>query len=148
VEYGNGEPLLWIDARIISGIDFSTDEWIIGMESQIADGNALPIQEVVISIPKIVLNKEGFSMSQNFPNPFRTNCDISYYLPESAKVLLKVYNILGMEMKTLVDQAQPAGSHTIHFEDRDFPEGIYLYKIEVAGNGTYYTKTKEMVVGR
>ena len=73
----------------------------------------------------------GLRLYQNFPNPFNYSTQISYSIPKTGRVVLKVYNLLGEEIKTLVDDNQIAGTHYVYFDTKDFTSGIYLYKITV-----------------
>ena len=80
-----------------------------------------------------VKNPAQFELSQNYPNPFNPSTTISFTIPQSSMVSLKVFNVLGQEMKTLVSQNLEAGQHSITFEASDLNSGIYFYKLE-AGN--------------
>ena len=80
-----------------------------------------------------VSNPIQFELSQNYPNPFNPSTTISFTIPQSSMVTLKVYNALGQEMKTIVSQNLEAGQHSITFEASDLNSGIYFYKLE-AGN--------------
>jgi hypothetical protein len=78
---------------------------------------------------------ENFSLKQNYPNPFNPNTAIEYELPTTSYVLLKVYNVLGKLMTTLVDEIQSPGIKTTRWQAIDntgnpFPSGIYFYRIE------------------
>lgn len=84
----------------------------------------------------------GFSLSQNFPNPFNPSTTISYQIPEAAKVEIKVYNLIGKEVAVLIDEQKPAGKHSINFEASQLPGGVYFYKI-TAGR---YAETKKMIL--
>ncbi len=85
-----------------------------------------------------------FMLMQNYPNPFNPATSISYALPKSEKVTLKVYDILGSEVATLVNEMQPAGNHVINFDARRLSSGVYFYRIQ-AGN---FTQVKKMVLIR
>jgi len=146
MDINEGETLLMVKCRLSSLDNSSCNLWSVGPESQIADGNAITISHVNLNIPKLIQKGGDFYLGQNVPNPFTKGCDISYYLPESGKVLLKVYDMLGSEIKTLVNITQPAGTYTTYFEVEDLPAGIYCYKIEVNGATRYFSKTKEMVI--
>ena len=66
----------------------------------------------------------------NYPNPFNPETTIRYTLPQTGKVHLAVYNLLGHEVAVLVDEPKPAGHHTTRFEAGDLPSGAYLYRLQ------------------
>ncbi|MCB0304596.1 MAG: T9SS type A sorting domain-containing protein [Calditrichaeota bacterium] len=70
-----------------------------------------------------------FYLAQNYPNPFNPSTRIRFTLPQSVPVTLAVYNALGQEVATLVNRQLPAGEHSITWEARDLPSGIYYYRI-------------------
>lgn len=73
-------------------------------------------------------NKYG--LSQNYPNPFNSSTTIRYYLPQTTKVVLKVYNRLGNEITTLVNGIKPTGTHSVLFSGADYASGVYFYQLE------------------
>jgi hypothetical protein len=83
----------------------------------------------------------NFGLSQNYPNPFNPSTTISFNLPESGKVTLKIYNIIGKEIKTLVEGYREAGIHTFNFNAEGYPSGMYLYSLSTNG----FTETKKML---
>ncbi|MEJ5261059.1 MAG: 5'-nucleotidase C-terminal domain-containing protein [Ignavibacterium sp.] len=83
-----------------------------------------------------------FVLEQNYPNPFNAATIIRYSIPEAANVELKVYDILGNEVATLVNEFKPAGSYDAQFTMNDFASGIYFYKI-IAGS---FIDTKKMII--
>ncbi len=85
---------------------------------------------------------DKFELSQNYPNPFNPSTTINYNLPEAANVKLIIYNILGQEVKTLVNEFKEAGVHTVNFNASELNSGLYIYKIE-AGS---FTQTRKMTL--
>jgi len=83
-----------------------------------------------------------FELSQNYPNPFNPTTTIRFTIPEKSLVTLKVFDMLGREVSTLVNEVKDAGTHTVKFAGKDLPSGMYLYTI-TAGN---YTATKKMML--
>ncbi|PKL81413.1 MAG: hypothetical protein CVV24_15380 [Ignavibacteriae bacterium HGW-Ignavibacteriae-3] len=86
----------------------------------------------------------GYRLHQNYPNPFNPETVISYRLPASGHVSLKVFDLLGREVITLVDKFQPEGTHNSTFTilPSQLPTGVYFYKIQ-AGN---FSQVKKMVM--
>jgi len=80
------------------------------------------------------------SLGQNYPNPFNVSTNISYSLAEAENVSLKVYDIAGRLVQTLVDEVQDAGSYTVTWDASEVSSGVYFYKL-TAGD---YTLTKKM----
>jgi hypothetical protein len=86
---------------------------------------------------------EKFSLGQNYPNPFNPSTMISYAVPAAdAKVSLRVFNTLGEQVATLVDDVVPAGQHQAAWNASGMPSGLYFYKLESAG----VTMTKRMML--
>lgn len=83
-----------------------------------------------------------FELYQNYPNPFNPVTYISYDLPIDTKVQLKVYNALGQEITTLVDEFQKAGSYLKSFDASNLTSGVYFYRLLTE----YFTQEKKMVV--
>jgi photosystem II stability/assembly factor-like uncharacterized protein len=71
------------------------------------------------------------TLNQNCPNPFALSTSIQFQIPISSKVILKVYDIQGREVKTLVNEEKPAGSYTVNFESGGLSSGIYYYRLQV-----------------
>ncbi len=85
-----------------------------------------------------------FSLSQNFPNPFNPSTLIEYKIPKYTFVEIVVYDILGKEIATLVEEYKSKGIHKIQFNSNNLPSGVYIYRIK-AGN---YSETKKMILMR
>ncbi len=71
-----------------------------------------------------------YFLEQNYPNPFNPSTTIKYSIPEAAFVRLSVYNMLGVEIKNLVNEKQSAGSFSYIFDASGLPSGVYLYKLQ------------------
>lgn len=90
--------------------------------------------------PSVTLDQ--FSLSQNYPNPFNPSTKISYVIPQQGLVTLKIFDILGREVKTLVNEVQSAGQKEIEFNAENLTTGIYFYTI-TAGD---FKDTKKMIL--
>ena len=71
----------------------------------------------------------SYKLNQNYPNPFNPTTTISFSIPVQEKVSLKVYNILGMEVSTLLNEVQTAGNYSIRFNAKNLSSGIYFYEL-------------------
>jgi hypothetical protein len=71
-----------------------------------------------------------FELAQNYPNPFNPSTTIKFALPQSSNVTLKVYNALGQEVSTLINQFMESGLHTINFDASNLNSGIYFYRLD------------------
>jgi hypothetical protein len=83
-----------------------------------------------------------FRLSQNYPNPFNPATTIEYQIPKTTFVTIKVYDVLGKEVVTLVNEDKPAGIHEVNFEPKDLTSGLYLYKIFAGG----FEQTRKMLL--
>jgi len=85
---------------------------------------------------------KNFVLEQNYPNPFNPTTTISYKLPYSSKVVLKVFNILGKEVATLVNSQETAGLHQVEFNASSLASGVYFYQI----NAGKFVATKKLIL--
>ena len=84
----------------------------------------------------------GFELSQNYPNPFNPSTNIRYSVPERSNVVLKIYDILGSEVSTLVNENKDAGIYSFNFNASHLASGMYLYRLQ-AGS---FVQTKKMIL--
>ena len=84
----------------------------------------------------------NFSLRQNYPNPFNPSTKIKYSVPQTSKVVIKVFDVLGNEIETLNNEEKPAGTYEITWYAENLPSGVYFYQLK-AGN---YVETKKMVL--
>ncbi|MEP7146877.1 MAG: T9SS type A sorting domain-containing protein [bacterium] len=96
----------------------------------------------VSGIKKINNISDDYKLYQNFPNPFNPATIISYKLNQSGYVTLKVYNLVGQVVKTLVSEYQEAGTYSKQFDASVLSAGIYLYKLQVNN----FTSVKRMTL--
>jgi hypothetical protein len=96
-----------------------------------------------------LITPEDYSLEQNYPNPFNPSTKIKYTIPsftlsevEGSLVTLKVYDVLGNQVATLVEAEQPAGSYEVEFDASQLTSGIYFYKLQ-AGS---FIETKKMIL--
>ncbi len=90
--------------------------------------------------------KTHVQLNQNFPNPFNPSTSISYNLPFDASVSLRVYDMLGREVRSLVNDRQSAGAYSYRFDASNLASGIYFYVLKANGNGAEFSKTMRMIL--
>jgi len=99
------------------------------------------VVEIIVDMPKV------FSLEQNYPNPFNPSTQINFSLAVDSKVSLKIFNILGQEVSTLLNNNMSAGSHQIMFNAANLPSGVYIYKIEANGlKGSNFRSVRKMIL--
>ena len=91
---------------------------------------------------EIQLNPVEFNLFQNYPNPFNPSTKIKYQLPVESKVVIKIYDILGAEVKELVNDKKEPGAYEVDFNASNLPSGTYIYRIVATG----FTSTKKMLL--
>ena len=83
-----------------------------------------------------------YALGQNYPNPFNPQTIITYSLPDAGSVTLRVFNVIGQEVATLVNGVKGAGHHQVVFDASGMSSGLYLYLIQVNG----FTASRRMLV--
>ncbi|MCD4664696.1 MAG: T9SS type A sorting domain-containing protein, partial [Bacteroidales bacterium] len=84
-----------------------------------------------------------FFLSQNYPNPFNPSTTISFSLLKESNVSLKVFNMLGEQIQTLVEEKLPVGEFQYQWRAHNLPNGVYFYSLKV---GSSFSKTKKMLL--
>jgi hypothetical protein len=84
----------------------------------------------------------GTDFGQNYPNPFNPSTEIAYTLPEPGFVSLKVYDLLGKEIATLVNGNKPSGTHCFNFSGAGLGSGIYFYRLKAGSD----TESRKMIM--
>jgi hypothetical protein len=97
--------------------------------------------EVEIVVPDV------YSLDQNYPNPFNPSTKINFSLAVDSKVSLKIFDVLGQDVATVVNANLAAGGHSIDFDASSLNSGVYLYRIEATGiDGTNFVDVKKMIL--
>jgi len=100
----------------------------------------------VTSIASVI--PEGYSLEQNYPNPFNPVTTIKYKIKDKGSVTLKIYNMLGKSVETLINRVHEAGTYEVQFDASSLSSGIYHYKIEVNTDdgSNNFSETKKMIL--
>jgi len=133
---------------VVTGNGGQTQDINREYESYNGDANAAPVLNVEFNIGGTTNAEHStnipniYKLEQNYPNPFNPATTINYQMPQSGKVKLVVYDIMGREIATLVDEHQSAGRHQVKFNTKNITSGVYLYTIR-SGK---YVNTKKMLL--
>jgi hypothetical protein len=100
------------------------------------------IVEPVVGVENELIVPTVYELFQNYPNPFNPNTTIKYSIPNTSKVKLTLFNLLGEEVTTLVNEEKVAGNYTIEFDAASLPSGVYFYQLQ-AGE---YVQTRKMIL--
>ncbi len=123
-------------------MDFVNEEvgWVFGYPGIVLkrDPNFVSVDEPIYQSN----NLNTFSLIQNYPNPFNPNTTIKYNIPIAGNVSLKIFDVLGKEITTLVNEEKSAGSYNVEFNASHLASGIYYYQLR-AGD---YVETKKMIL--
>jgi len=87
-------------------------------------------------------NPETYSLEQNYPNPFNPSTSIQFRIPENSFVTLKIYNVLGKEITTLVNEKLNTGKYEIEWNASEYPSGVYFYQLKTND----FAETKKMIL--
>ena len=104
--------------------------------------NLIAIRDTVTSVGDGNRIVESYWLEQNYPNPFNSETHIRYTIPQSGKVTLKVYDLMGSEVATLLDRIQESGSYDVIFQADNLVSGIYFYTL-TSGN---FMETKKLIL--
>jgi phosphatidylserine/phosphatidylglycerophosphate/cardiolipin synthase-like enzyme len=116
---GNDENILIIYDSLIA------NQYYQEFAKRLSDaGGSLNVKQIGTEVPM------KFSLEQNYPNPFNPVTNIKYSISENSYVSLRIYDVLGREIKTLVNQRQTAGNYVVTFNMSEYSSGIYFYKLQ------------------
>ena len=130
----------WVVLDIIptNHIDLS----LLGIDPFSIPGLKTEIISNIVSVNETPNIPNTITLYQNYPNPFNPSTTIKYQIPNAGLVTLKVYDLLGNEVATLVNKEKPVGTYEIGFSASGLSSGIYFYKLQ-SGN---FTETKKMIL--
>ena len=86
------------------------------------------------------------NLSQNYPNPFNPTTKINFDLPNDSRVNIKIFDVSGREIKTIVNDYKSAGYYTVQFDASGLSSGVYFYKLSTNGNNITSTITKKLML--
>ena len=137
-------PTVWTaNGTFTQAGDQASGTWGFSVSGTTCSGSWGParivsVEEVAAGIP------ERFALAQNYPNPFNPSTTIEFVLPRASHVSIKVYDVLGLEVVTLVDQHLPPGHYKTTWDAANVASGVYLYRIQ-AGD---FVETKKLILLR
>ncbi len=114
--------------------------WIVGRNGTILKTTNGGVTFIDEDTNEIIVKE--FELFQNYPNPFNPTSTIKYQIPELDFVTLKVYDVLGNEIATLVNEEKPAGTYEVEYKGSGLPSGIYFYRLQA----NTFVETKKMVL--
>jgi photosystem II stability/assembly factor-like uncharacterized protein len=130
----------------LTGLDNGIYEWRLRAVDAAYVGSGIAFGEFSIGVSSTDDPNDNmpyeYSLEQNFPNPFNPVTTINFSIPKEGLVTLKIYNTIGEEIETLVNEIKQAGNYNLNFDASSFPSGIYFYRLQ-AGD---FWETKKMIV--
>lgn len=114
-------------------------------------GSTLPLRLSTVDVPLVVRNEnisaDNFSLKQNYPNPFNPVTIINFLIPANGNVTMKIFDMLGKEVKVLVSGEYAKGSYNVNFDAGNLNSGVYFYTIDFNSNdGNNFTDTKKLIL--
>jgi len=154
IERRNAESVEWTDVGFVNGAGNSTE-----INYYSFTDNSIPVGKYFYRLKQMdfggsfeysseievtILQADDFVLNQNYPNPFNPSTKISFTIPNSSFVTLKVFDVLGNEVETLINGDVSAGSYEIEFTGKNLTSGVYFYNL-TAGN---FSKTMKMILSK
>jgi hypothetical protein len=141
-----GEPLVILvftsnNKPLLGNLDIQAESG-----SEVTDPQGNVFESLLLSLPRLYSDQstEDFALGQNYPNPFQQTTEIAYYLSEPGLVILRLFNPLGEMVKTLVNENQGAGYHSLEFDGAGLSSGVYPLKLEFKGVTRTFSQYKMM----
>jgi len=134
---GSGFNEVWIRFHFVSDDNVSLLGWFLD-DIEIYAGEL----QTDVANQKITQLPEKFVLHPNYPNPFNPSTTIQFAIPKSSKVTLKIIDMLGREVATLVDEKLLPGEHKVIFDSKELPSGVYFYRLQAEE----FTATKKLLL--
>ncbi len=152
VKYDSSGKQLWVSRYDYSGqygdyptsivVDFNKCVYVTGSSNR--DMLTIKYSQTITGITTNLLElSSNYMLSQNYPNPFNPVTNLEFGISNLGFVSLKVFDVLGNEVETLINEKKNAGSYELKFDGSDYPSGVYFYRLTVDGN---IIDTKRMVL--
>jgi hypothetical protein len=145
---GHGDPGEWDDGAValpyvIVDVEDTLYKMWYGGTDGILFQTGYATSDLIVSVEEIAdVVPTKFILHQNYPNPFNPSTKIIYSVPKISKVVIKIFDVLGNEIETLVNEDKPAGEYEIEFVGDGSTSGIYFYQIK-AGE---FIQTRKMIL--
>jgi hypothetical protein len=141
-----GSTYSHVDSGVVNGTTYYYNLITVDRNSVEQVANTEPVAatpgETTVLVTPSAYVPETFALRQNYPNPFNPVTEITYAIPRNLHVILRVYNVLGGEVATLVDDDQPVGIYTVRWDAEGLPSGVYFCTIR-AGD---FKSAKKMIL--
>ena len=134
-------PDNWIVQDIIPG-QYVNNLTFLGVSPFSIPGLDTRLTDQIVTVAREELTPSDFSLEQNYPNPFNPTTKFQYTIGSRQFVTLKVYNLLGKEVATLVNEEKPAGKYEAEFDGAGLQSGVYFYELKARS----FTETKKMIL--
>lgn len=124
----SGHDYTWTDEQLVNGTSYSYSLVAVdvnGAQEVMATESGTPRSDAGVV--------NAYALHQNYPNPFNPSTSIRFDLVEAGYTTLKIYNVQGQEVATLINSVQTAGAHTVNFNATGLPSGLYIYRLEANG---------------
>jgi hypothetical protein len=137
----NNSSVIYYDARPYYSVEGTTADPDWAYVPAIIQDNESP-RNNSLNRSSDIETVENYALDQNYPNPFNPSTIVNYQVPEKGFISLKVYDILGREVITLVNEVKTQGKYSVTFDEANLTSGVYIYQLKANG----FSSTKKMIL--